>query len=124
MATIFVALGAASAGLAVALGAIATHALRGRLSVDQLRIFTTAVEYQMIHSLGLILVGLLIMHYPEAGLLRWGGRLMAIGTLLFSGSLYLLLLFEQRGFGLLTPLGGVALIAAWLLIAVQFFRLT
>ena len=123
MANFFVAVGAANAALAVALGAIAAHALRSRLSVDQLRVFTTAVDYQMIHALGLILIGLLAINYPDASLLRWSGWLMAVGILLFSGSLYLLLLLDQRGFGLVTPFGGIALIAAWGLIAVQFIRL-
>ncbi|MCG2634276.1 MAG: DUF423 domain-containing protein, partial [Gammaproteobacteria bacterium] len=109
-------------GLSVVMGAVVAHVLRSRMSADQLRIFMTAVDYQMAHGLALVLLGLLLVQYPGARLLRWSGGLMFAGLLLFCGSLYLLLLFDQRGFGLITPFGGVALIAAWCLVPFEFLR--
>lgn len=114
----YLVIGALSAALAVLLGAFGAHGLRGRLPSDLLAIYHTANQYHVYHALGLLLVGLLAAQLPGSPALRWSGRLMLLGTLLFSGSLYLLAVTGQRWLGAVTPLGGTALIAAWLLLAV------
>ena len=113
----FLIAGALSAAVAVMLGAFGAHALRGRLPADLLAIYQTASQYHVYHALGLLVVGLLAVHVPTSGALRWSGWLMLLGTALFSGSLYLLAITGQRWLGAITPLGGTAWIAAWLLLA-------
>ena len=113
----FLVAGALSAAVAVMLGAFGAHALRGRLSADLLAIYQTASQYHVYHALGLLAVGLLAVHLPASNALRWSGWLMLLGTVLFSGSLYVLAITGQRWLGAITPLGGTAWIAAWLLLA-------
>jgi uncharacterized membrane protein YgdD (TMEM256/DUF423 family) len=113
----FLIAGALSAALAVVLGAFGAHGLRGRLPADLLAIYQTGCQYHVYHALGLLAVGLLGLHLPASTALRASGWLMLAGTLLFSGSLYLLAITGQRWLGAITPLGGVAFIGAWLLLA-------
>ena len=123
LAKIFLALGSIGMLLAVALGAFGAHALKQTLAPELMATYETAVNYHFIHALGLLAVGLLALHLPaSSGTLRWAGILMAAGLLLFSGSLYALSLSGIRGLGVLTPMGGVALLAAWLLLAVAVVR--
>lgn len=99
--------------LAVALGAFGAHALKARLSPDMSAVWQTAVQYHAWHALGLLAVGLMMLHWPE----RWGfapaAWLMLAGIVLFSGSLYALALTGVRGLGAITPIGGVAFLAGW-----------
>lgn len=113
----FLIAGALSAALAVVLGAFGAHGLRGRLPADLLAIYQTGCQYHVYHALGLLAVGLLGLHLPASTALRVSGWLMLAGTVLFSGSLYLLAITGQRWLGAVTPLGGVAFIVAWLLLA-------
>jgi len=76
--------------LAVICGAFGAHALRAHLPAEMLAVFQTATQYQMYHSLGLVLVGLIGERYPEQTFLGWAGWLMIAGIVLFSGSLYTL----------------------------------
>ena len=122
LAKTFLTLGSMGMLLAVALGAFGAHALKNTLSPEFTAVYQTAVNYHFIHALGLLAVGLLALHLPASGTLRWAGILMAAGLLLFSGSLYALSLSGIRGLGVLTPVGGVALLAAWLLLAVAVVR--
>ena len=117
VARMFVIAGASSAALAVVLGAFGAHGLRARLPADLLAIYQTGCQYHVYHALGLLAVGLLGLHLPASGALRASGWLMLAGTVLFSGSLYALALTGQRWLGAITPLGGVAWIAAWVLMA-------
>ena len=121
MERIFVGLGAVLAGLAVGLGAFGAHALRGRLSPADLVTFETGVQYQMYHALALFAVAWAMTRW-EAGQLQWAGWLFVVGIVVFSGSLYALVLTGQRWLGAVTPLGGVALLAGWLLFAWAAFR--
>lgn len=107
----------------VACGAFGAHALNGRLTSEMLAAWQTANMYHFYHSLGLLVVGLYSMtaSNPPA-ILLWAGRLMVIGLLLFSGSLYLLALTGIRALGAVTPLGGAAWIAAWALFAAAVWR--
>jgi uncharacterized membrane protein YgdD (TMEM256/DUF423 family) len=111
--TYFLGLAGIFGGLAVALGAFGSHALRSRLPADQLRVFETGVAYQMYHALALIGVGLMVQRFGT-GLLSVAGGLFVVGILLFSGSLYMLAATRIRMFGAVTPFGGIAFILGWL----------
>lgn len=99
--------------MGVLAGAFGAHSLEGRLSADSLAIFDTAARYHMLHALGLILLGLAAARWPDAGWRR-PGLLMLCGTAVFSGTLYVLALSGMGWLGAITPIGGVALIAAWI----------
>lgn len=117
----FTVLGAASAFVAVAAGAFGAHALRARLTEDLLAAFETGARYQMYHALALLAVGWAFDRWG-GGLIAGSGWLFLLGTVLFSGSLYALALTGVRGFGAVTPLGGVAFLAGWLLLALGIIR--
>ena len=115
-------LGALFALLAVMAGAFGAHGLRGVIDERGLEVFQTAVTYQIYHSLALILVAIL----PVAGLSR---RLLGLaagffvaGILLFSGSLYLLVLTDLRWMGPVTPVGGIGFMVGWILVLMAGFR--
>lgn len=110
------ALGALLAALAVAAGAFGAHALKQVLPANQLIVFETAVRYQAMHAIGLLAVAWAIE--------RWPGRLtdaaawfFLAGIALFCGSLYAIALLEIRRIGIVTPFGGLALIAGWICLA-------
>ncbi|WP_394239377.1 DUF423 domain-containing protein [Niallia oryzisoli] len=115
---LFVILGAVLAGLSVALGAFGAHILEGKLEPKYLDTWGKAVTYQMLHSVGLLIVGILLGKVHSSSLLSWSGWLMFIGVVLFSGSLYVLSITKISMLGAITPLGGVAFIVAWALIVV------
>nr|WP_305909290.1 DUF423 domain-containing protein [Methylomarinum sp. Ch1-1]MDP4522191.1 DUF423 domain-containing protein [Methylomarinum sp. Ch1-1] len=104
--------------VAVAMGAFGAHGLKQLLTAEMLAVYQTAVTYQMWHALGLGLIAVCSRASPASTLLRWAGWLMFTGILLFSGSLYLLVLLKLKWLGMITPLGGVAFILAWLLLLV------
>ena len=120
MHTFFLKTAALLGALAVVLGAFGAHALKQLLSDKYLAVFETAVRYQFYHVFALVAVGILFKEFPNNYLL-WSGRLFCYGILIFSGSLYLLTLLEalgQQGFkwvGAITPIGGLCLIAGWIL---------
>ncbi len=113
---LFLGLGAALAGLAVVFGAFGAHALRQTLSADDLATFETGVRYQMYHALALLAVAWASSRW-ESGALTAAGWLFLVGIVVFSGSLYVLVLSGQRWLGAITPIGGVAFIAGWALLA-------
>jgi len=102
---------------AVALGAFGAHAFRARLAPESLAVYQTAVQYHFWHALGLLGVGILMAQWPIAHGLVWAAWLLIAGLLLFCGSLYLLALTGERWLGAVTPIGGVAFVAAWLVLA-------
>jgi uncharacterized membrane protein YgdD (TMEM256/DUF423 family) len=112
----FFALGALSAGIAVILGAFGAHALRGRLGPDLLAVFEVGVRYQMYHALALLAVAWAADRWPGVAVVS-AGWLFVAGSAVFSGTLYLLTLTGHTWLGAITPLGGAALIAGWLLLA-------
>ncbi len=118
MKSAFLFLGALSALIGVGMGAFGAHGLKTTLSPEMLTVYQTGVTYQMWHALGLIGIALTRQQVPESRLLNWAGWIMFIGILLFSGSLYLLVLLDLKWLGMMTPLGGVGFIMAWLLIAI------
>ena len=120
--SLLLALGAVSGAISVMLGAFGAHALKARLSADALSAFQTAVQYQMMHSLALIAVGLWLVRHPEDMLSRYAALAFCFGILFFSGSLYGLTLGGPRWLGPVTPIGGTLFIAGWLLFAVAAIK--
>ncbi len=114
---IFVLLGSLSAFLGVALGAFGAHGLKNKVTPDMLSVWETAVLYHLVHAIGLLLIGILCHLMPDVPLLRNAGWSILVGTLLFSGSLYVLVLTGAKPLGMITPLGGIAFLAGWLLLA-------
>lgn len=113
--------GSVLAALAVAIGAFGAHGLKSKVSSEDLVIFETGVRYQMYHSLGLILIGILGFHYPS-NIIHLPAILFLIGIIIFSGTLYLIPLTGLRWFGAITPIGGTALIAGWIALVYNIIR--
>jgi len=109
-------LGSLSALAAVAMGAFGAHGLRGRVPADLLAVFEVGVRYQMYHALALLATAWAAARWPGWPVTTavW---LFVGGTLVFSGSLYALVLTGARWLGAITPIGGVAFLAAWLTLA-------
>ncbi|MEO7650796.1 MAG: DUF423 domain-containing protein [Bryobacteraceae bacterium] len=110
--------GAILLALAVILGAFGAHGLRGRLDAYSMGIYEKAVFYHFVHALGILIASIL----PRTGTVSflwtpWICGLLLAGIVLFSGSLYALAISGIRALGAITPLGGLAFIAAWLLLA-------
>ncbi len=112
----FLMLGAINAFLCVAFGAFGAHGLKQMISADMLTVYQTGVQYHFYHALGLIVVGLVLLHFPKSRSIALAGWLMLIGIILFSVSLYALSLTGIRGLGAITPLGGIAFLSAWALL--------
>ena len=115
--------GAGFALLSVALGAFAAHGLKNSLDAYSVAIFETGAKYQMYHALGLCFCGLLQAQFEKLStksnrLLHYAAICFVVGIVLFSGSLYLLALTSVKWLGMVTPLGGISFIAAWLLIII------
>ena len=114
-------MGAALAGLAVALGAFGAHGLKKIIPPETVDTFQTGVQYQMIHALALILAGILV-EKCSSRFLSYAAICFGLGILLFSGSLYLLTYLKATstiglgGWGLITPVGGVAFILGWVFV--------
>lgn len=113
---VFFALGSILAGLAVALGAFGAHALRATLSPEDLATFEVGVRYQMYHALALLAVSWTVTRI-DSPTVTAAGWFFVGGIVVFSGSLYLLVLTGQRWLGAVTPLGGVAFLIGWALLA-------
>ena len=113
--------GAVLCGLGVVLGSFGAHGLRARVTPDMLAVFETGVRYHLIHALGLLAVAWAASRWPAA----WvgaAGWLFVAGIVVFSGSLYLLVLTGTRWLGAITPIGGLCLIAGWAVLAVGALR--
>jgi uncharacterized membrane protein YgdD (TMEM256/DUF423 family) len=110
--------GALALALAVLIGAFGAHAVQGRLDAYSRGVYETGVMYHFFHALGMLIVSVL----PRAGALSAAHAskicaLLAVGIVLFSGSLYILAISGQRMLGAVTPFGGLSFIAAWVLLA-------
>lgn len=117
----FFGVGAVSAFLAVMAGAFGAHALRDAVPPDRLVVWETAVRYQMYHALGLLAVAF-VAGQKAAGPARLAGWLFVAGTIVFSGSLYLLTVTGITILGAITPLGGLAFLIGWLMLAWSAFQ--
>ena len=114
--TLWLRLIAISGALSIMFGAFGAHGLEDRLSASYLDIFNTAVRYQFLHTLALLGIICLPDHLVKLRTLHWVAISFAAGILLFSGSLYLLVLFDIPSLGVITPIGGAALILGWALL--------
>ncbi|HVR76504.1 MAG TPA: DUF423 domain-containing protein [Planctomycetota bacterium] len=114
----WVAYGSLLAGLAVLAGAFGQHALETRLPAERLRIFEVAVRYHMVHSLAIVMTGLLLRNGPHG--LQKAGWAFLTGIVLFSGSLYALCLTDWGTLGIVTPIGGLAFVLGWTFLAWKF----
>lgn len=113
--------GALSAFLAVLAGAFGAHVLRSRLPTDMLAAFETGARYHLYHSLALFVVAWAWSQWPKP-LVRVSGWLFLAGTVVFSGSLYILALTGVTWWGAVTPVGGVLLLAGWATLALGILR--
>ena len=114
-------MGAIAAGVAVILGAFGAHGLKSRVDPELLVVFETGVRYQMYHALALLAVGLARLHWPSTWISLAGWCFLA-GILVFSGSLYLMTATGERWLGAITPIGGLAFIIGWVLLAAGAWR--
>ena len=121
MIRIFLVAGAVSGFAAVALGAFAAHALRVCVAPEMLAVFETGARYHMYHALALLAVAWIGARGGGAGATA-AGWLFIAGTLIFSGSLYLMAVTGQRWLGAITPIGGACLLAGWLALAIAGWR--
>jgi uncharacterized membrane protein YgdD (TMEM256/DUF423 family) len=118
---VFFIIGSLSGLIGVALGAFAAHALKGRLDAGLLATFEVGVRYQMYHALALLAVAWAITRWPGSTVTA-SGWLFVVGAVLFSGSLYAISLTGARWLGPITPVGGVALLAGWICLALGVWR--
>jgi uncharacterized membrane protein YgdD (TMEM256/DUF423 family) len=112
--------------LGVALGAFGAHALESRLEANsRTDTYETANRYHLLHAVALLGVALVATQVvPSSAWVNWAGNLLFIGTLIFSGSLYLLAIFDIRWMGAIAPIGGVLLLAGWLCLGVAAWQWT
>ena len=114
-------IGAIFAALSVLIGAFGAHGLKGKVSIEDLVIFEVGVRYQMYHALALILLGLIGVSMPGK-ILILPGILFCSGIIIFSGSLYLMVLTNMRWLGAITPIGGFLLIFGWLSLVFKIYK--
>ncbi|WP_145047925.1 MULTISPECIES: DUF423 domain-containing protein [Paenibacillus] len=115
-------LGAILTMLSVAIGAFGAHIVKEHIDAKALATYETGVQYHMIHAVALLIVGLTAGQLGESAKLRWSARLLLIGIIVFSGSLYVLSTTGIKILGAITPIGGVAFIAGWLLFALDVWQ--
>ena len=113
---------AISGALSVTFVAFGAHGLEDRLSASYLDTFNTAVRYQFLHTLALFGIICLPDHLVKLRTLHWVAISFTVGVLLFSGSLYLLVLFDIPSLGMITPIGGASLILGWVLLLLSVRR--
>ena len=119
MSNLFIALGAVSAFISVGAGAFGAHGLKQVLDQEMLAVYQTAVDYQVFHSLGLIMIGALEKISPRH-CHRVAAWTMLAGIIIFSGSLYILSTTGIKWLGMITPVGGLCFLAAWLILALGY----
>jgi len=119
MSNLFIGLGALGCFLAVATGAFGAHALKTVLDAGMMEVWHTAVQYLFFHSLGLMLVGAL-HHISARHCHKIAGGLMLAGIALFSGSLFALSLSGITWLGMITPVGGLCFLVAWLILGLGY----
>lgn len=118
----FLILGAINAFFCIALGAFGAHGLKKMLSADMLAVYQTGIQYHFYHAFGILVIGLLLLHFPKSRLIPISGWLMLTGIVLFSLSLYVLSLTGIRALGMITPFGGVSFLSAWALLIYAIWK--
>tara|TARA_B100001093_G_scaffold236944_1_gene227035 strand:- start:164 stop:532 length:369 start_codon:yes stop_codon:yes gene_type:complete len=120
---LYIITGSVFAALAILFGAFGSHALKEKLTLEQLEIYDIATRYLMFHALGIFAIGILGYQVPSEVLI-WPLLIMVFGILIFSGSLYLISLAGYKKLGIVTPIGGLALIISWLMVAYNIYKLS
>ena len=118
---LFLTAGAISGALAVLLGAFGAHLLQQMISPEMLAIYKTGNQYQFYHTFALIFTGIL-MHFKPTKTLEWSGYLFMAGITIFSGFLYLLAITGNKALGMIVPIGGLTLVAAWIFLLVHILK--
>jgi len=119
---LFLILGALNGFLSVALGAFGAHGLEGRLSEKAISTWEKAVNYQMFHTMALLVTGLLLSKFQNLSMLATAGWMFFAGIILFSGSLYIYSVTSIKTFAMITPIGGVAFLIGWVLVGIAVIR--
>ena len=112
-------LGTINGFVVVMLGAFGAHGLEAKISADMLDVFNTGVQYHMFHVVGFVAVALIGMVKQKSRRLTFSLWFFLGGTILFSGSLYLLSITGLSQLGMVTPMGGVAFLIAWMLLFIE-----
>ncbi|GAA0322379.1 DUF423 domain-containing protein [Oceanobacillus sp. FSL W7-1293] len=120
---LFLIIGAILGFLAVAFGAFGAHGLEGRLSERALTNWGKAVDYQMFHTVAIVAVALLLGKFEGSSLFASSGWLFLAGIILFSGSLYIYALTGVKALAMITPIGGLAFLAGWVLLGIGAMKL-
>jgi len=108
--------------LSVALGAFGAHAFKEVLTASKrLGTYETAVQYQMYHALALVFTGFMALYFPKTDF-SWVAFSFLFGTIIFSGSLYILCATGIKWLGAITPIGGLGFLAGWLLLAIKIWK--
>ncbi len=118
----FLLAGCITALLAVVIGAFGAHGLENILDNKMQAIYETGVNYQFYHSFALIITGILIYLWPDTKSFRMAGMSFLLGIIIFSGSLYLYTLTNNKVFGMVTPLGGLSFLLGWILLAISLWK--
>ncbi|MCE5090680.1 DUF423 domain-containing protein [Staphylococcus devriesei] len=117
---VFIILGALCTMMSVGTGAFGAHGLENKLSDKYKSVWEKAVNYQMYHGLGLLIIG--VIGGTTSINVNWAGWLIFLGVVFFSGSLYILALTQIRILGAVTPIGGILFIAGWLMLIISTFK--
>lgn len=118
---IFAVLGAVLAFLAIGIGAFGAHALKQKISKDMLEVFEVGVRYHMYHALALFAIAWAIAFFLHP-LIALSGWMILLGTVIFSGSLYILSITSIKWWGMITPIGGIILLLGWLLLIIGIWK--
>ena len=117
----FLTIGAISGALAVLFGAFGARLLKKLLAPDMLEVYKTGVQYQFYHTFALLVTGILMKFHPTKTL-KWSGYLFIAGITIFSGLLYLLAITGIKALGIIVPIGGLTLVAAWICLFVHILK--
>ena len=118
---LFLSAAALSGALAVLLGAFGAHLLKQMITPEMLEVYKTGVQYHFYHTLALLAVGILYRQHPSR-ILKWSGYLFIAGIAVFSGLLYLLAITGAKALGMIVPIGGITLVAAWICLLVHVLK--
>lgn len=118
----FLAIASFMMALSIALGAFGAHGLKSIVTESMLKIYNTGIQYQFYNTIGLFLVAFLINFKADSKILVRSAWLILIGMIIFSFSLYALVIFSLPILGAITPIGGTLLIIAWLMVTYSIIR--
>ena len=118
---LFLVVAAISGALAVLLGAFGAHLLKQMITPEMLEVYKTGVQYQFYHTFALLAVGIL-WNQNHSKILKWSGYLFIAGAAIFSGFLYLLAITGIKSLGMIVPIGGLSMVAAWICLLIHILK--